>query len=270
MRFAQRAFGWKKRPSLGSVPRARAKMTASQCRSVLRQVVERCERAIGAALHRYGSRRFIAFDGTHLITQRSGDTARKLHRFHRPNGEQVHNPQGLLVTAVDVFRRLPLDWIFVGKGTGERTAMNGLLDTLRLRPGDVAIMDRGLPSRKLFGLLLDRGVDIIARMTSSRASAWKEVSEFLKSGKKTGIIEIQVGDKGVKRPVHVRLVERDRLRGRPRKGTKKESMLILTTLKHEDGFSRQEIIKLYSARWGIESLFKELKSFMSIETRRRL
>ncbi len=264
MRFAQGAFGWVKLPSLGSVTRARAKMTISACRSVLHDVVERCERSIGVA-HRYGTRRFIAFDGTNLVTQRSGDTARKLHRFSRPNGERVHNPQGLLVTAVDVFRRLPLDWIFVGKGTGERTAMNGLLETLRLKPGDVAIMDRGLPSRKLFGLLIDRGVDIIARMSSSRAIAWKEVSEFLKSGKKSGVIEVQVGATGTKRALSVRLVERDRQRGRPRKGTKKESMLILTTLTQEDGFSRQEIIKLYGARWGIESLYKELKSFMSIE-----
>lgn len=264
MRFAQSAFGWVKLPSLGSVTRARAKMTTAACRSVLHDVVARCEGSIGAS-HRYGTRRFIAFDGTRLITKRSGDTARKLHRFSRPNGDRVHHPQGLLVTAVDVFRRLPLDWIFVGKGTGERTAMKGLLETLGLKPGDVAIMDRGLPSRKLFGLLIDRGVDIIARMSSSRAIAWKEVSEFLKSGKKSGVIEIQIGTTGTKRALSVRLVERDRQRGRPRKGTKKESMLILTTLTQADGFSRQEIIKLYSARWGIESLYKELKSFMSIE-----
>jgi IS4 transposase len=33
---------------------------------------------------------------------------------------------------------------------------------------------------------------------------------------------------------------------------------ILTTLKLEDGFSRDEIIKIYGARWGIETMFKEL------------
>ena len=42
-------------------------------------------------------------------------------------------------------------------------------------------------------------------------------------------------------------------------------MLILTTLKEEDGFTRDEIIRIYGARWGIETLFKELKSFMGIE-----
>jgi hypothetical protein len=265
MRFAQRVFGWTKLPSLGSVTPARAKMTTAACRSILHNVAQRCQQAVGTVKHRHGSRRFIAFDGTRLVTQRSADTARKLHRFSKPDGDRVHNPQGLLVTAVDVFRRLPLDWIFVGKGVGERTALNGLLDTLILKRGDVAVMDRGLPSRKLFGLLLDRGVDVIARMSTSRAIAWKEVAIFLKSGKKSGVIDIQVGAKGTKRTVRARLVERDRRRGRPRKGTKKENMVILTTLAEEDGFTRQEIVKLYAARWGIESLFKELKSFMSIE-----
>jgi hypothetical protein len=28
-------------------------------------------------------------------------------------------------------------------------------------------------------------------------------------------------------------------------------MLILTTLKEEDGFTRDEIIRIYGARWGI-------------------
>lgn len=265
MRFAQRVFLWTKLPSLGSVTPAREKMTPEACRSFLRGVVQRCQQAIGRIKHRHGSRRFIAFDGTRLITQRSGDTARTLHRPRKPNGDCVHNPQGLLVTAVDVFRRLPLDWIFVGKGTGERTALHGLLETLQLVPGDVAVMDRGLPSRKLFGLLLDRGVDIIARMSMSRARAWREVAEFMKTGKTSGIISIQVGEAGVTRTVRVRLIERARQRGRPRTGTKAEGMLILTTLSEEEGFTRTEILKLYNARWGIESLYKELKSFMGIE-----
>lgn len=265
MAFSRRTFNWIKMPSLGSITPARAKMLPSECRSVLRMVIDRCEKTLGQIKHRYGKRRFIAFDGTRIITPRSHDTVVKLHRYKGPGGKKTHYPQGLMVTAVDVFRRLPLDWIFVGKGVGERTAMNDLLDTLKMKEGDVAIMDRGLPSRKLFGLLLERGVDIVARMSTSRAVAWKEVAEFLKTKKKNGIITIQVGESGAKREIIVRLVERDRQRGRPRKGTKKESMLILTTLKVEDGFTRDEIIKIYGARWGIETMFNELKSFMGLE-----
>jgi hypothetical protein len=65
--------------------------------------------------------------------------------------------------------------------------------------------------------------------------------------------------------VRVRVVERDAQRGRPRKRTKVERMVIVSTLKEEDGFDRKALIKLYAARWGIESLFKEMKSFMQTE-----
>ena len=49
--------------------------------------------------------------------------------------------------AVDAFRRLPLDWSFVGKGVGERIAMKELIERMPFQPGDVAIMDRGFPSK---------------------------------------------------------------------------------------------------------------------------
>jgi hypothetical protein len=265
MKYAERTFGWIKIPCLSSITKARIKMTPSDCRAVFHQVVQRAEQAQGGNRHRYGTGRFIAFDGTRIIVPRSHDTVVKLHRYKKPNGGKTHYPQGLMVTAVDVFRRLPLDWIFVGKGVGERTAMKALLDTLSLKTGDVAIMDRGLPSRELFGLLLEQGVEVVARMSTSRKTGWKEITEFLKTKKKSGTITICVGTDESKREINVRLVERQRQRGRPRKGTKKEPMLILTTLKESNGFTGKEIIKIYGARWGIESLFGELKSFMDVE-----
>ena len=126
-------------------------------------------------------------------------------------------------------------------------------------------MDRGLPSRSLFAELLARGVDIVARMSTSDVISWAEVEEFLRSGKLGATIQVQVGEKGDRFPVRARLVERSRQPGRPRKGTKKERMVILTTLRAEHGFSRNELLKIYGARWGIESLFGELKSFMNVE-----
>jgi len=264
-KFGLKLFGWTKRPSLSSISKARRKMTIPMCREVLQTVVRQCHTSMGRLTHRYGNRRFIAFDGTRLVTKRSPDTARKLHRYKCPDGSRVHNPQGLMVCAVDVFRRLPLDWIHVGKGDGERTALSQMIETLALEPGDVAIMDRGLPSRSLFAELLARRVDIVARMSTSEVIGWTEVIDFLKSGKLSGVINVQVGEKGDRFSVQARLVERSRQPGRPRKGTTKERMVILTTLRSEDGFTPKEIIKIYGARWGIESLFGELKSFMNIE-----
>lgn len=42
-------------------------------------------------------------------------------------------------------------------------------------------------------------------------------------------------------------------------------MVILTTLRAEGGFTRDEIVKSYGARWGIETIFRELKSFAGLE-----
>ena len=126
-------------------------------------------------------------------------------------------------------------------------------------------MDRGLPSRFLFSELLARGVDIVTRMSTSEAIGWTEVVEFLKKGKLTGTVAFKVGEKSDLITLRARIVERAPKKGRPLKGCTAERMVILTTLKEEDGFSRGDIIKIYGARWGIETLFKELKSFMYVE-----
>jgi len=263
--FGRRVFGWNKVPTLSSISTARRKLGVPMCREVLHLLVQQCEAVMPAPRTPWGDRRFIAFDGSRMVLPRTADTARKMARPKRPNGSHVHNPQGLLVAAVDVFRRLPLDWSFTGKGVGERTAMQELVARLPWQPGDVAVMDRGFPSRKLFAALIAQGIDIIARMSTSDAIAWKELKPFLAGKKKTGKATLVLA--GVDGPVEVevRLVERDRQRGRPRKGTKKERMVILSTLPADEGFDRQALIKLYGARWGIETLFKEMKSFMQVE-----
>jgi hypothetical protein len=235
------------------------------CRDYLHELVRKCEAIMPKPKHAWGDRRFIAFDGSRVVLPRTVDTARKMHRPKRPDGSKVHNPQGLLVAAVDLFRRLPLDWSFTGKGVGERTAMMDLVSRMPLRPGDVAVMDRGFPSRKLFGVLIEKGLDIIARMSAHDAIAWKELQPFLRSKKKNATIELTLRGASGSIVVRAKVVERDRQRGRPRKGTKKERMVILTTLQEEDGFDRKSLIQLYAARWGIESLFGEMKSFMGIE-----
>lgn len=263
--FGRRLFGWTKVPTLASISKARRNLTITMCREYLHTLVRQCEAIMPAPKHRWGNRRFIAFDGSRTVLPRSPDTARKMTRPKRPNGTCVHNPQGLLVAAVDVFRRLPLDWTFTGKGIGERTAMQELVGRLPWQPGDVAIMDRGFPSRKLFGALIAQGVDIIARMSASDAVAWKELKPFLKSKKKNAVVEIEVIGPEGRVTVNAKIVERDRQSGRPRKGTKKERMVILSTLTEEEGFDRKSLIQLYGARWGIETLFGEMKSFMQVE-----
>jgi hypothetical protein len=263
--YGRKLFQWIKMPTLASISNARRKVSIETCRDVLHQLVERCDSIMPVQKTPWGKRRFIAFDGTRVVLPRSEDTARKMARPKRPNGTKVHNPQGLMVMAADLFRRLPLDWALTGKGVGERTSMQELVPRLPFKPGDVAVMDRGFPSRHLFATLIEHGVDIIARMSASKAVAWKELQPFLASNAKSADVTLILpgADKSI--TVHVKVVERDAQRGRPRKTTKTERMVIVSTLTEEDGFDRKALIKLYAARWGIESLFKEMKSFMQTE-----
>ena len=42
-------------------------------------------------------------------------------------------------------------------------------------------------------------------------------------------------------------------------------MVLLTSLEEEDGFDRPTLLKMYQARWGVETLFRERKSFLDVE-----
>lgn len=263
--YGHKVFHWMKVPTLASITTARRKVSIEICRGVLHQLVERCNAIMPVQKTPWGKRRFIAFDGTRVVLPRSQDTARKMARPKRPNGTKVHNPQGLVVMAADLFRRLPLDWALTGKGIGERTSMQELVQRLPFKAGDVAVMDRGFPSRHLFAALFDKGVDIVARMSASTTTGWKELQPFLASKAKSA--EVSLTLPGVEKSIiiRVKVVERDPQRGRARKGTKKERMVIVSTLTKEDGFDGKDLLRLYAARWGIESLFKEMKSFMQTE-----
>ena len=79
------------------------------------------------------------------------------------------------------------------QGEGHRTALSDLLKTLPLAPGDVLVLDRGFASRQRFGVLLDCGVDRVARMSTAVVDAWTEVAEFLAKGNGSARIRLNVG-----------------------------------------------------------------------------
>ncbi len=145
------------------------------------------------------------------------------------------------------------------------TRLLGLIERLPWQGGDVAVMDRGFPSRKRFAVLVSKGIDLIAGMSTSEAVAGAELWPFLEGKKKVATVDLQLRGSDGPVTVRVRLNERDSKRGRLRQGAMRVRMVILTTLDEADGFDRQSLIKRYGARWGIESLFGEMKSFMQVE-----
>lgn len=239
---------------------ARKKVPVEVFRQVLFQLVDHLGKILPGNLKNHRDRRYFAVDATSLVCPRSRSTMRDLDAPQHNPWFFAHYPRALVVVAFDVVRRLPLDWVLLKKGTGERAAAKPLLN--RLRRGDVMIMDRGYPARWLLSLFVANGVDVVMRMTAMKAGAWPEVKHFLTSRAKTAVIECRLDDG---RTTTVRLIRRPALRGRPLKHQKRDTMVILTTLLPRHGFEAADIIDLYGKRWGIETLFREMKEAFGIE-----
>lgn len=263
-RMGSSLLPWSKAPSIGSMSKARRKLSITDCRSFLKTIGEQVGRRLHRARHVWGKRRIIGVDGSTFVVPRSADT---LKHFRCPTGGEqghaAHHPRALSVLALDVLRRVPISYVLGRKGEGERTLIKQMIDDFS--PGDVVVVDRGFPSRELLLELINRDIDVVMRVSAEKASAWKEFRPFLNGRKKTDDVTLMLGRGKQQVTLKARLVERTRQRGRPRRGTKKERMVLLTTLREEDGFTRSELIKLYGARWGVETAFRELKSFMSTE-----
>lgn len=256
-----RALGVVAATAKSSLSVARKKVPFDVFRQVLHKLVDHLGRLLPGGVGHHIGRRFFALDATSLVCPRSRSTMRDLDAPGYNPWLFAHYPRALVVVAFDVVRRLPLEWVLLKKGTGERAAAKPLLS--RLRSGDVMIMDRGYPARWLLALFVNHGVDVVMRMTAVKAGAWPEVKRFLASGAKTAVIDCRLDDD---RTIAVRLIRRPALRGRPKKHQqKRDAMVILTTLLPKQGFEAKEIIDLYGKRWGIETLFREMKEAFAIE-----
>ena len=105
-------------------------------------------------------------------------------------------------------------------------------------------------------------------MKTDGKTCWKELREFTKQTQKNGIVHLTFAkEKGPEKqePLRARCVERHTKPGPAKKGQKKERMVLLTSLEEEDGCDRPTLLKMYQARWGVETLFRERKSFLDVE-----
>lgn len=138
-----------------------------------------------------------------------------------------------------------------------------------LGPGTLAVMDRGFVGKAFLRHLIEAGGDVLIRMTTSEVNSWDCVYHFLKSGEREVTVELDLparnGVNESARTVRVRLVRRVFSVGRPRKGQKRETMVLLTTITDTTRISADQLVDLYAERWGIETLFRDLKTVFNLE-----
>jgi hypothetical protein len=255
-------LNWSRAPSLASLSKARRSLTVDACRQLVRQLIDRLSALTTKRHEHLSGRRIVGIDSTRIITPRTPETLRKLERPRAGAWLRSHYPQALVVMAVDVMRRMPIDWVLLPKKRGERIGARALADSLKV--GDVAVMDRGFPARWLVGDLLQRQIDVVIRMTVTAANAWPEVLAFLKTGADEGFVDVGVGDGESQRVVRMRLIRRSFRPRQPRKKRKAQPLIVLTSLPAKD-FPHEEILRIYTARWGVETVLREIKCNFTIE-----
>lgn len=256
-------FGWTTTPAPSGFQRARTRVTAEDTRRVWTGVSGWAQRHLKPGRELVPGKIIVGIDGTTLHVPRSRSTIRAFTLIKDILGTALsHYPQAMLISAWDVVKRVPITWELTSLKVGERS---GLLRILSRLPERVVLaLDRGYPGREVLGEIVASGRDFVVRMVSAEAGSWKAVAEFIASGKRSAIIELTLGTGKAKRIVRVRLILRTFAVGRPRRNQRRESMVVMTSL-IDPAISDTTILKIYAARWGVETLYRELKSLAHIE-----
>jgi hypothetical protein len=221
-----------------------------QMRAAAWAVVEPRMRTV---MPRIDGRRVLAVDGAKVNVPR---TKKLRDLFGCPKGGRnsvrAHQPQMLVVLLVDVLTRSPVAYEIQPHNGSERA---GALTLLRhVQPGDLLLFDRGFHGRDLIAAITAMDdVRYIFRMCAGRRG-WRELRAAQRQRCADAKVMLELnGELAVAR--HLSYVHQ---RGRPRRGTRKETMHLLTNLSRRH-FGRKVIRELYRARWGIETMIEEFK-----------
>jgi hypothetical protein len=256
------------RPSASAFSQARGKLPAATCRGIWLEVLA----AIRPLFARDAERRVfglrpVAVDGTWAITPHEASTMTRWAQPKLGEGRFAHHPQALLVFAFELFSRLPVGVAVLGHKASEHLGLRELLWTIGRN--NLLILDRGYIGKALLRDMIASGNQVVLRMTTAEANSWNCVYGFLRAKKKDALVELVLPC----RPEHdeepltvtVRLIARSFPRGRPKKHQTREKMVLLTTLIDAERAPREDLIALYSERWGIETFNRELKTIYQIE-----
>lgn len=244
-------LGWSGDPAPSSFCRAREKLTQAMFDSLLLAI----HRAAGPSLRyhmpRVRGHRLVAIDGS-WITVPNSNVLRQVLGIHRigPTRRSMKRPQVLLVVLTDALTRMPIARIVLPGNGSERMAATALLR--HLRADDILLADRGYQGRELLQAIQATGCRYVLRMPGGDG-AWREFRGLQRRRVRDANVSIRLGDQ----VVDLRHVRVSGGPGRPRRNSKRATQFLLTNL--PTSWSTQRIGALYAARWGIETMFRELK-----------
>jgi Transposase DDE domain len=257
------ALGWNRKrrghrarckpPSAGAFCRARQNLLPAELLAMYQAAVESPMARAARARWLWKGHRLLAADGVRFLLPA---TQPIIDEWCRPKvtGGEAYQPQLLQVAIWDVGAVQPLSWVQVpchGKGYGERSTILHLLDTMQ--PGDVLLLDRGFPSRRLLHELVARGIHFVIRMTASGTNDFAEVERFMAGRAADAEVDFAYHDLDLAEP----LVERLRLVRRTDKDG--NVRVLVTDLRDRETYTKDDLFAVYCRRWGIENAFRDLK-----------
>ncbi|MCS6242430.1 MAG: transposase [Opitutus sp.] len=108
-------------------------------------------------------------------------------------------------------------------------------------------------------------------MGTAECNSWDCVHRFLHDRAKPleAIVFLPLGAKGsdgLPTLIHVRLMRRVFSQGRPKKGQKREVLVLMTTLLDATAWPADKLIAMYERRWVIEDWFRDIKVCFGLES----
>lgn len=200
--------------------------------------------------------RVFAIDGT---KKNLPDTASLRAYFEAPTGANF--PQMISCALFNVLAKIPVNFIRGPFWSSERVMAKELIKDLG--PGDLLLLDRGLPSYELFFEMLQQGIDFLVRLPKD--GMFKEVKKLLACGKRDGKITVLPPKALLKEhsnqsfPNLILRVVKISVPGT------KEPLILITTLLNRKKYLPSELRDLYHLRWNEEEFFKTIKEHLKAE-----
>ena len=254
----------------GAYCRARAKLPVPILRRLAVQVADGCEQQVPAEWLWKG-RHVHLVDGSTISMP---DTPANQAEYPQPTTQEpgLGFPIARLVVLLSLATAMVKDMAmgpYAGKETGETALLRELLE--RFKSGDIMLADRYFCSYFMMALLLERGVDLVARLHQARTADFRRGTRL---GPGDHLVEWQRPAKPEwmdqetyeRMPASIRVREVEVQVHQP--GFRVDSFVVVTTLTDAEQYSRDDVAELYHQRWLAELDIRTIKCTLGLDVLR--
>lgn len=254
----------------GAYCRARAKLPVPILRRLAVQVADGCEQQVPREWLWKG-RHVHLVDGSTISMP---DTPANQAEYPQPTTQEpgLGFPIARLVVLLSLATAMVKDLAigpYAGKETGETALLRELLE--RFQSGDILLADRYFCSYFMIALLLERGVDFVARLHQARTADFRRgrrlgPGDHLVEWQRPAKPEWMDQETYERMPASIRVREVEVQVQQP--GFRVDSFVVVTTLTDADQYSRDDLAELYHQRWLAELDIRTIKCTLGLDVLR--